>query len=204
MTGTNVTGASAPDSAPDQIIAALTQNWWAIAMRGVVGILFGLAIVFFPGTTMATLVLAFAAYAFADGIFAIASAVRAAAHYNRWSLLLLEGIINISVAGFVVLWPTITVAAFVWLVAAWAIVTGGIMLQTAFRFNTHHGLWWLAFCGVISLIYGLLLIPASVFGILVLAWWLGVYGLISGAVLLILAFSLRARRRHSATSHMAS
>ena len=75
MAGTNLTGDALEF---DPMITMLARNWWAIAIRGVLGILFGLVALFLPGATMLSLVLIFAAYTFVDGVFAIISAVRAA------------------------------------------------------------------------------------------------------------------------------
>jgi uncharacterized membrane protein HdeD (DUF308 family) len=184
----------------DPMIARLAHNWWAIALRGVLAILFGLVALFLPGATMLSLVLLFAAYAFIDGVFGIISAVRAAGKHERWLLLLLEGVVDIIVAAIAVLWPGITVVAFVLLVAAWAIVTGGLMLWAAVRLDTDDTRWWLVLGGIVSLIYGVLLIVAPMIGALVLTWWLGAYALIFGVALLVLAFRLRARQSHSAAS----
>jgi uncharacterized membrane protein HdeD (DUF308 family) len=173
--------------------AVLAENWWAIAIRGLLGICFGMIALFFPGVTMLSLVLVFSAYALVDGIFAIIAAVRAAREHERWGLLVLEGIVNIVTAGIAFLWPGITVVAFVLLVAAWAILTGGLMLTAAFRLNIDHGRWWLALGGIVSIVYGALLIVAPLVGALVLTWWLGAYALIFGATLIVLAFRLRAR-----------
>ena len=149
---------------------------------------------------MLSLVLIFAAYAFIDGVFGIISAVRAAGRHERWVSLVLEGVVDIIVAAIAVLWPGITVVAFVLLVAAWAIVTGGLMLWAAFRLDTDDTRWWLVLGGIVSLIYGVLLIVAPMIGALVLTWWLGAYALIFGVALLVLAFGLRARQPHGAAS----
>ena len=149
---------------------------------------------------MLSLVLIFAAYAFIDGVFGIISAVRAACRHERWVSLVLEGVVDIIVAAIAVLWPGITVVAFVLLVAAWAIVTGGLMLWAAFRLDTDDTRWWLVLGGIVSLIYGVLLIVAPMIGALVLTWWLGAYALIFGVALLVLAFGLRARQPHGAAS----
>ena len=181
----------------DAMIAVLTQNWWAIAIRGVVGILFGLVALFLPGATMLSLVLLFSAYAFVDGVFGIVSAVRAARQHERWGLLVFEGLVNIATAAIAFLWPGITVVAFVLLVAFWAILSGGLMLAAAFRLEIDDGRWWLVCGGVVSLIYGALLIVAPMIGAVVLTWWLGTYALVFGVSLLVLAFKLRARQdRH--------
>ena len=194
MTTTNPIGVARSGSEYDPMIAVLARNWWAIAIRGVLGILFGLVALFLPGATMLSLVLLFAAYAFVDGVFGIISAVRAAGQQERWGLLVLEGIVNIITAAIAVLWPAITVVAFVLLVAVWAIVSGGLMLWAAFYLETDSDRWWLVLGGIASLIYGVLLVVAPMIGAIVLTWWLGAYALVFGAALLILAFRLRARQ----------
>ena len=185
--------ATPPVAGHDPMISVLCQNWWAIAIRGFISILFGLVALFLPGATMLSLVLLFAAYLFVDGVFGIISAVRAAGQHGRWGLLVLEGIVDIVVAAIAVLWPKITVVAFVLLIAIWAIISGGLMLRAAFRLAQDSGRWWLILGGIVSLIYGILLIAAPMVGALVLTWWLGAYALVFGFALLVLAFRLRAR-----------
>ncbi len=175
------------------MIVALAENWWAIAIRGALGILFGLVALFLPGATMLSLVLLFAAYAFVDGIFGIVSAVRAAREGQRWGLLVLEGLVNIGTAAIAVLWPGITVIAFVLLIAAWAILSGALMLGAAFRLESGDGRWWLVLGGLVSLIYGALLVAAPMIGAVVLTWWLGAYALVFGVALIVLAFKLKGR-----------
>jgi hypothetical protein len=72
-----------------------------------------------PGPTMLSLVLVFAAYAFVDGMLAIIAAVRGVSRNERWGYLILEGITGIIAAVAAVLWPGITVLAFIYLVAGW-------------------------------------------------------------------------------------
>ena len=191
MTEANLRGVAGPEY--DLLIAMLARNWWATGIRGVVGILFGLVALFLPGATMLSLVLLFAAYIFVDGVFGIVSAVRAARAHERWGLLVLEGLVDIAVAAVAVLWPGITVVAFVFLVAFWAILTGVLELAAAFRLEFIDGRGWLIFGGVVSVLYGALLIVAPMIGAVVLTWWLGAYALVFGVCLVVLAFKLRAR-----------
>jgi uncharacterized membrane protein HdeD (DUF308 family) len=76
----------------DTLSAGLARNWWAVGLRGLAGIAFGLIALLLPGLTLASLVLLFAAYMVVDGIFAVIAAVRAARSGERWGLLVLEGI----------------------------------------------------------------------------------------------------------------
>jgi uncharacterized membrane protein HdeD (DUF308 family) len=180
--------------ADQQLAQLLAQNWWAFAIRGVLGIIFGLIAIFQPGVTMLSLVLVFSAYAFVDGVFAIIASVHAARQHQKWGLLVLEGIVNIIAAIVAFLWPGITVLSFVFLVGTWAILSGGLMLSAALRLNIDHGRWWLAFGGLASVIYGVLLIGAPFIGALVLTWWLGAYAMAFGFALIAAAIKLRARR----------
>jgi uncharacterized membrane protein HdeD (DUF308 family) len=187
----------------EAMLGVLAQNWWAVAIRGVLAILFGLIALFMPGATMLSLVLLFAAYSFVDGVFAIISAVRAARRHERWGSLVFEGIVNIAVAAVAVLWPGITVLAFVFLVAFWALFTGGLELAAAFRLRTRDGRWWLVLGGIVSLIYGALLVIAPLIGAVVLTWWIGAYALVFGVALLVLAFRLRSRQESHRPSRSA-
>ena len=181
----------------DSMSAALARNWWAMAIRGVVTILFGLAAFLLPFTTVASLVLLFAVYMLADGVFAIVAGVRAAARHERWGFLLVEGVVDLLAGAAALLVPGLTVLVVVSLLGAWSVVTGALMLAAAFRLHGGHGRWLLALAGVVSVLWGVLLFLSPVAGALVLTWWLGGYALAFGVVLLVLALRLRGRRAGS-------
>ena len=124
----------------------LARNWWAFVARGILAVLFGLIALFMPGVTMLSLVLVFAGYTLADGVMAIIGAVHAAKHGERWSLLVLEGVADIIVGAAAAALPGITVVVFVALIAAWALITGSLMLAAAFELDADHGRWWFVLC----------------------------------------------------------
>jgi uncharacterized membrane protein HdeD (DUF308 family) len=160
-----------------------------------------------PAATMLALILLFAAYMLVDGVFAIVAAVRAARQRDRWGLFVLEGVADIAAGVIAVLWPGITLVAFVFLVAAWAIVSGSLALMAAFRLNIEHGRWWLVLGGAASVVYGILLIVAPLIGALVLTWWFGAYALVFGIALLVWSFRLKARQAqppHATVAHGAT
>ena len=178
----------------------LAQNWWLFTLRGVLGIIFGLIALIFPGATILSLVIFFSAYMLVDGIFGIISAVRAIRRKeDRWGLLIFEGLLNIAVGIAAFLWPGLTVVAFVWLIAAWAIVSGGLMTAAGFRLNMDHGRWWMVLGGLLSLAYGVLLTITPFIGAIVLAWWLGAYALVFGVALVVFSFKLRSRQHERAS-----
>jgi uncharacterized membrane protein HdeD (DUF308 family) len=178
----------------DALSEVLADNWWAVGLRGILGIVFGLICLLTPGVALGAFVILFAAYMFVDGGFAIASAWKAARSGERWGLLIFEGLVDIAAGLLAVIWPAITMVALIWLVAIWAIVSGALMLYAAFTLNRDHGRWWLALGGIASLIFGVLLVIEPLIGAVVLTMWIGAYALVFGGFLLVLAFQLHSRK----------
>jgi uncharacterized membrane protein HdeD (DUF308 family) len=193
-TATGKTSAAAAKARCDAMSAVLADSWWAVGLRGVLGILFGLICLLTPGLALEVFVILFAAYMLVDGVFAIASGIKAARNGERWGLLILEGIVDLAAGTVAVLWPAITLVALIWIVALWAIVSGALMLGAAFTLNLDHGRWWLALGGIASLIFGVLLVIQPLIGAVVLTLWVGAYALVFGIFLLVLAFQLHAKK----------
>jgi len=171
------------------MLHSLVSNWWALALRGVAAVLFGLLTFFVPGITLATLVLLFGAYAAVDGIFNVAAFFRVAAHH--WALLL-EGVIGIIAGVLTFAWPAITAFALLYLIAFWAIFTGIFEIVASIRLRkTMANEWLLLLMGVLSLLFGVLIVVAPGAGALAIVLWIGVYAFVFGIFLLALAFRLR-------------
>ena len=118
----------------------------------------------------------------------------ARAEGEQWVWLLLNGILGIAAAAVAVLWPGITVLAFVLLVAAWALISGIFMLVSAFRLKIDHGRVWLVIGGIASVVLGILLVLSPFIGALVITFWIGAHALVLGVTLLMLAYKLRSHR----------
>jgi len=171
---------------------AASRNWWALALRGLFAILFGVAVFIIPpGLTVATLVLVFAAYMLVDGVFALAAGLMAATHHGSWAGMVLEGVVDVVVGAVALMAPLATILAFIWLVAAWALVSGAAMIWASFRLHPAHGRWLLVLGGAFSIIWGVLLFAWPVAGAVVMAYWLGAYALVFGVMMVVAAFGLR-------------
>jgi uncharacterized membrane protein HdeD (DUF308 family) len=172
-------------------VDSLSRNWWAVSLRGLAGILFGIITFFAPGISLAALVLLFGAYAFADGVLAIVSAIRRRGA-DRWWLLLLEGLVGIGAGVVTLLWPGITALALLYVIAAWALVTGALEIAAAIRLRKAiTGEWLLALSGVFSIALGVLLVLFPGPGALAVVIWIGAYSFVFGALLFVLGLRLR-------------
>ena len=164
--------------------------WWLMVLRGLCGILFGVAAILVPGAAILSLVVVLAVYLLADGIFGLISAVMAGQRGERWGLLVAESLVNVIIAVVMLLFPDIAVLSFMLLLAVWAIVTGALMIGTALN-HRHQGKAPLVIGGLASVVFGIVLAVGPLIGAVILTWWLGIYALIFGGALL--AFGLRLR-----------
>ena len=174
------------------MIEMLARNWWALALRGLFALLFGILALALPGITAETLILLFGIFAIADGIFAIVAAVRAAERHERWGAMVIEGIVGI-LAGLVAIFIPIAAAlALVLVVGAWAFVTGILELVGAVKLRREIAdEWLLVIDGVLSILLGLLMLIFPGAGLVALVWIIGIYALLFGIALIALAVRLR-------------
>ncbi|HEV7990484.1 MAG TPA: HdeD family acid-resistance protein [Gemmatimonadaceae bacterium] len=179
---------------------ALSRNWWAVVLRGVAGVLFGIVAFFTPGITLTALVFLFGAYALADGVFAITSAIRRHGSADHWWVLLIEGIIGVAAGLAAFAWPGITALALLYLIAAWSLVTGVMEVGAAIRLRkVITGEWLLALSGILSIGLGIILVLFPLPGALAVVLWIGAYAIVSGSLLIALGFRLRSWGRHGTT-----
>ena len=173
-------------------ISELSSNWWALALRGAVSILLCLLAFTMPGLTIAALVVIIGVYMFVDGVLAIMAAIRGVREHDRWGWMLLEGIVSIFAAVVVFFVPSTGAVALIWLIAAWAIVTGALEIGAAIRLRKLiEGEWTLLLAGVLSVVLGFFIGSRPGIGLALLATWIGLYALFSGVVTLLLAFRVR-------------
>jgi uncharacterized membrane protein HdeD (DUF308 family) len=171
----------------------LMRNWWALALRAVAAIVFGIFAILWPGVTLQVLVLFFAAYMLVDGVFAIIAGLRAAERHERWWMLVAEGALDLIVGLIAFAWPAIALLAFIYLVAFWAILSGAALLAAGLRLHRSNGEGLLMLSGGLSLLWGIVVIVWPIAGEVAMAWWIGAYALLFG--IFMLGFALRLRRR---------
>jgi uncharacterized membrane protein HdeD (DUF308 family) len=181
----------------------LARNWWSLVIRGIVAILVGVITFVWPGITLGALILLFGAYALLDGIFATIGAWKAARAHERWGALVFEGIAGIGASAVTVVLPGITALVLVYVIAAWAVVTGSLEIMAAMRLRKYiSGEWLLILSGVASILFGILAIVIPLVGALAIALGFGIYAIVFGALLVSLGFRLRSwtRTPHAGTS----
>ncbi|MEA5502752.1 HdeD family acid-resistance protein [Halotia wernerae UHCC 0503] len=177
---------------PIRMGTRLARNWWTVALRGVLAIIFGLVALFWPKITLTAFVFIFAAFVLVSGILLAIAAFRDRLTNTHGWLMLLEGAIGMGVGVLAFMRPGIATLVLLNLIAAWAIVTGIFEIIAAIQIRKEiENEWLLALAGITSLLFGVLLIIWPVAGALAILWIIAAYTIIFGILLLVLAFRLR-------------
>ncbi len=180
-----------PALAGSLMVHALAKNWWLILLRGIAAVIFGVLTFAWPGVTLLTLVMLYGAFALVDGALALVAAIMGGQPAPRWWLALV-GLLGL-VAGLITLaLPGITAVILLYCIAFWAIAIGAMQIVGAIRLRKEiDNEWMLIASGVISVLFGLVMILSPGAGALGLLFVIGVYAVIHGIMLITLAFRLR-------------
>jgi uncharacterized membrane protein HdeD (DUF308 family) len=176
----------------------LARNWGWVALRGAIALCFGLLTLSRPGITLGALILFFGAYAFADGVFTVISAIANRHGKPHWVALLVGGLFGIAAGVITFAMPHMTAIILLYFIAFWAIMSGATEIAAAIRLRkVITDEWLLGLVGALSMLFGFYLIVSPRGGALAVAMWIGLYATILGIGLLILAFRLRSWGRHA-------
>ena len=176
---------------------SLVRYWWMLALRGLFAVIFGVMALVWPRLTVGVLVILFGAYAVADGVFALFATTQ---HRDRIGALIVEGVAGIAAGIVAFVWPGITALALLYVIAAWAIVTGVFELVAAVSLRKLvPGELLLALSGVASIVFGVLLMIWPGAGVLALVGLIAAYAIVFGILMIGLGFRLHAMERPHST-----
>jgi uncharacterized membrane protein HdeD (DUF308 family) len=179
-----------------QRLSTFTENWRALALRGLVALLFGLVVLFWPGLILAVLSLLFGIYALVDGGVVLVPALRSSDRGARKRIPLAEGAVGV-IAGLVaLLWPGMTASGLLYIIVGWAVATGILKITTTIvlRSEVENG-WLLAGSGALSVLFGVILAALVGSDLPSLAPFIGVFAIVVGLALIVFAFRTRDRQR---------
>jgi uncharacterized membrane protein HdeD (DUF308 family) len=183
------------------MIDALTSRWWVFLIRGIVALLFGILALVYPGMTFFALTIVFGVWAFIDGIFALAAALGGLGG-SRWWVLLIEGILGLIVAFYVWTQPVFSAIVLVYAIALWAIITGITEIIGGFQLREYINNEWLyILAGIVSIVFGILVLRDVGAGLVAVTWTLGIYAIIFGFTQFGVAYKLN--KLHSAAGAVA-
>jgi uncharacterized membrane protein HdeD (DUF308 family) len=176
------------------VVPLLNANelWWLLLMQSVLAIFFGIAAIFWPALTLVTLVYLFSAFVLTWGIIEIIHALMSVQRRDTWWLTLLFGLIGLAVGVYLVRHPSASFATFILLAGLILIVRGLLDAVGAFldRTTASHRVL-LLIGGAAAIVAGAVLLLQPVAGGVTFVWVLGVYALVFGALMMVIALERR-------------
>lgn len=179
------------------MIEWISRFWWAVVLRGVLAVLFGVVAIVWPDITLLALVILFGAYALVNGIFAVISAAVGGRATAGRGLLVVEGALSILLGLAAIVWPGVTTLVLLWLIAVWALLVGVLEIVAAIVWRREITFeWLLAIAGVLSAIFGIALMAWPERSAVALVFLIGAFAV--GYGVLLVASGLRLRQIHRA------
>ena len=164
------------ESRYQQRLSAFAANWRALALRGLIALLFGLVVLFWPSLVLTALSVLFGIYAAVDGAITLVPALRSPDRGPRRTLPMANGVVGIIAGLTALLWPGLTSIGLVYVIAVWAVATGVLKVLTAMllRAEVQNG-WMLAGGGALSALFGILLMALARSDVPFLAPFIGAF-----------------------------
>lgn len=174
------------------MVQVYATQWWALLIRGIAALLFGILALVWPGLTLGVLVILFGAYALVDGIFTLVNAFSGRGEMQRWWMVALEGLAGIIFGLLVFFWPGLSALVLLYFIAAWAVITGVLEIVAAIQLRKEiTGEWFLVLAGVASIVFGVIAFIAPGAGALALITYIAAFAIVFGIALILLAFRVR-------------
>jgi uncharacterized membrane protein HdeD (DUF308 family) len=177
------------------MLHALAKSWWLLLLRGIAAILFGILAFIWPGLTLVTLVLLYGAFALVDGVISLIAAFTGSAKPVPTWWLVVVGLLGIAAGIVTFAWPGITAVLLVLFIGAWALVHGIFEIIGAIQLRKEiDNEWMLILGGLLSVVFGLIVLFAPGAGALGLIWAIAAYSIVFGILFIALALRLRKHR----------
>ncbi|MBN8713534.1 MAG: DUF308 domain-containing protein [Xanthomonadales bacterium] len=166
-------------------------NWWLFLLGGVLYILFGILALARPVSALLALAVVFAIFLLVDGFFNVVRALGAKGTEGRWWVFF-AGLVSILIGLYALLGPVNTVLLFVYVIAFQAFLFGVIIFMFGVSVRKAvTGEWLLYLTGVLSILFGLLLLWAPGVGGLSVSITVGAWALVIGILRVVFAFRVR-------------
>src|ERR1043166_7737302 len=183
------------------MLHALAKCWWALLLRGIAAIVFGILAFVWPGLTLVTLVLLYGAFALVDGVISLIAAFTGSAKPVPTWWLVVVGLLGIAAGIATFVMPGITAIVLILFIGAWALVHGIFEIIGAIQLRKEiDNEWMLILSGVVSVLFGLIVLIAPGAGALGLVWAIAAYSIVFGISFIALAFRLKNHSHEAAAA----
>jgi uncharacterized membrane protein HdeD (DUF308 family) len=171
----------------------LARTWKSFALRGVLGIAFGVIVLVWPAIGLTTLIALIAVLALCAGFTALYQAFETPIPAKRRAWLAVDGVLGIAVGIVVLAWPELSARGLLFAIAAWAVATGVLGLTfgaVALPLSRGRSLL-LMLWGLASVAFGVIMFAKPGAGALALLALIAAFAIVTGVMHVAYALELR-------------
>lgn len=194
-------GAGVQRTSIEGALAAVSDKWWLWLVRGILAIILGVIALAQPAVALVGFTIWLGAYFLVDGVISLFHGFGEQPDgRSRWPLII-WGVIGILAGITIFVRPISSTLTLGVIIGIWAIIFGAIEVFNGIRLReVIDNEVWLIIGGIASVVFGILMLTNLVAGLLAVAWVIGIWALVVGVSLIILAFRIRGMGTRLATA----
>lgn len=158
-----------------------TGDWSSLVWRGIIAILIGLMILVWPAISVVAFLRMIGLIGIIGGIMVIIQAIRTK---GGWPLIL-EGIMSILIGILVISMPGMSALVITLLIGFWMLFIGIFQIINVIQFYRmlpNPGKWLIILNGIVSILFGIIVVSRPLLGVLLIVSYVGVYALLFGVI----------------------
>ncbi len=179
-------------TAPTPNLMGTFFPWWLLLLQGIIALILGCFLLAYPLQTLMVMIVFLGAYWFVSGIFTLVS-LGADKSDMGWKILL--GFLGIILGLLIMAYPwystLIVPFVFIIMVGVFAVIYGFVALIGGF---TGKG-WGIGLLGLLSIIFGLLILANPYASTIAVPFVFGIFGIIFGFIAIIGSFMVRSAQK---------
>lgn len=170
---------------------SLKVNWWVFAIRGILGIVLGLAFLLAPEVALITMLYVFAIFAIADGLLAIYSAFKEKNVVDNWWIMLVWGTCMVLIGILTIVNPVIVAFVFAIYLAVSLLFLGIWQIVIGNKIKQETNEWFMIILGILAVLFAIFFIVNPFAGLLTITYTISFFGLFYGILLIAFAFKIK-------------
>ena len=186
---------SSMDAAADQahgMMRDIADHWGLVVVMGVASIILGLLAIFYPGATIVTVAIFFAAWLFVRGIYEVITSFTTDGDTGARVLHAIIGVLSVIVGFALLRSPFQSVEVVIFVIGIFWLVQGVMTFIAAF--SVKQGRVWGIFIGILGIVAGIIILAYPISSAVTLALIGGIWLVILGVVQIVAGFQLRSAR----------